>query len=245
MAESAVRLLIQNLILLLAQEATLLKGLHDKVANIKDELESIQSFLKDADARAEMGDMRNVAKTWVKQVREKAYLIEDVIDEYILHLAKHPQGQRRHFHLLLKVFHFTIKLKQRHMIASKIQDINNDLKVIRERGERYGFSSLEQGGPSNDARHDPWHDPREASLFIEENELVGIESPKDELIKLLVKEPSNRTMISVVGIGGLGKTTLVKKVYDNEQVVTHFDCSAWIIVSQSYKMEEILRDMIK
>ena len=72
MAESAVRLLIQNLILLLAQEATLLKGLHDKVANIKDELESIQSFLKDADARAEMGDMRNVAKTWVKQVREKA-----------------------------------------------------------------------------------------------------------------------------------------------------------------------------
>ena len=45
------------------------------------------------------------------------------------------------------------------MIASKIQDINNDLKVIRERGERYGFSSLEQGGPSNDARHDPWHDP--------------------------------------------------------------------------------------
>ena len=131
------------------------------------------------------------------------------------------------------------------MIASKIQDINNDLKVIRERGERYGFSSLEQGGPSNDARHDPWHDPREASLFIEENELVGIESPKDELIKLLVKGPSKRTEISVVGIGGLGKTTLVKKVYDNEQVVTHFDCSAWIIVSQSYKMEEILRDMIK
>ena len=52
-------------------------------------------------------------------------------------------------------------------------------------------------------------------------------------------------VFSVVGIGGLGKTTLVKKVYDNDKVTIHFDCRAWIIVSQSYKMEELLRDMIK
>ena len=245
MAESAVRLLIQNLIPLLAQEATLLEGIHKKVASIKGELESIQSFLKDADARATMGDMSNVAKTWIKQVREEAYHIEDVIDEYILHLAKHPQRRTQHFHSVLKIFQFTIKLKPRHMIASKIQDINNDLKALRERGERFGFNSLEQGGPSSDTRHDPWHDPRDASLYIEENELVGIESPKGELIELLLKGPSNRTVISVVGIGGLGKTTLVKKVYDNEQVAPHFHCSAWITVSQSYKMEEILRNMVK
>jgi disease resistance protein RPM1 len=52
-------------------------------------------------------------------------------------------------------------------------------------------------------------------------------------------------MISGVNIGGLDKTTLVKKVYNNEQVAPHFDCKAWIVVSQSYKMEEILRNMIK
>ena len=244
MAESAVSLLIQNMIPLLSQEAALFKGIHDKVANIKDELESIQSFLKDADGRAERVDMSNVTKIWVKQVREKAYRIDDVIDEYILHLAKHPQGRRRHFHVLLKVFQFIIKLKPRHAIASKIQDINNDLKVIRERGERYGFSNLEQG-PRNDMKHDTWHDPRVASLFIEEAEVVGFESPRDKLIEWLVEGPSNHMVISVVGIGGLGKTTLVKKVYDNEIVVTHFDCRAWITVSQSYKMEELLREIIK
>uniref|UniRef100_A0A7N2KK62 Uncharacterized protein n=1 Tax=Quercus lobata TaxID=97700 RepID=A0A7N2KK62_QUELO len=193
MAESAVKLLTQNLIPLLAQEVTLLEGIHDKVADINGELESIQSFLKDADARAEMGDTSAVAKTWVKQ----------------------------------------------------IQGINNDLKLIRERGERYGFNFLEQGGPSNDVRHDTWHDPRVASLFLEEAEVVGIESPKAELIEWLVEGPFNRTVISVVGIGGIGKTTLVKKVCKNEKVVAHFDCCAWITVSQSYKMEELLRHMIK
>ena len=58
MAESAVKLVIQHLIRLLSQEASLLEGIHKKVANIKDELESIHSFLKDADARAKMGDVK-------------------------------------------------------------------------------------------------------------------------------------------------------------------------------------------
>ena len=89
MAESAVKLVIQHLIRLLSQEASLLEGIQKKVANVKDELESIHSFLKDANAKAKMGDMNNVAITWV---REKAYHIEDVIDEYILHLAKNPRG---------------------------------------------------------------------------------------------------------------------------------------------------------
>ena len=133
MAESAVSLAIEYLVPLLVQEERLLRGFHDKVLSIRGELEMIQSFLKDADDRAEKEGMSNVAKTWAKQAREKSYHIEDIIDEYILHLAKHPQMQRKRFHFLLKIFQFTTKLKPRHVIASKIQDINNELKVLRER----------------------------------------------------------------------------------------------------------------
>ena len=52
MAEGVVAPLIDKLISLLSGEATLLQNIHEEVADIKDELESIQSFLKDADARA-------------------------------------------------------------------------------------------------------------------------------------------------------------------------------------------------
>ncbi|XP_023918264.1 disease resistance protein RPM1-like [Quercus suber] len=237
MAESAVSLVIQNLAPLLITEAKLLKGIHEEVTSIRREMEMIQSFLK------EKYDMSNVAKTWVKHVREEAYHIEDVIDEYILHFAK-LHRQKRFSYFLQKVFHFTINLKARHVIASEIQDINRILKDIQKSGERYGFNAIEQGRSSIDAKSDTW-DPRMTSLFIEEAEVVGIESHRDKLINWLLKGSSNHMVFSVVGIGGLGKTTLVRKVYDNDEVAPHFDCRAWITVSQSYKMEELLRDVIK
>ncbi|XP_059436691.1 disease resistance protein RPM1-like [Corylus avellana] len=46
-------------------------------------------------------------------------------------------------------------------------------------------------------------------------------------------------------MGGIGKTTLAKKVYENELVKGHFDCRVWITVSQSYNVQKILMSMTK
>ena len=59
------------------------------------EMEMIQSFLKDADIKVEKDGMSNVAKTWVKQAREEAYHIEDIIDKYILLFAKQSLKRRQ------------------------------------------------------------------------------------------------------------------------------------------------------
>ena len=88
MAEAAISPLVDKLISLLSEEATLLRGIHEEVTDIKDELESMQSFLKDADARAAAEeDMSEGVKTWVKQVREVAFRIDVFMDEYLLHMA--------------------------------------------------------------------------------------------------------------------------------------------------------------
>ena len=243
MAEIAVTVVIDRLLSLLTEEAILLRGVDTEVADIKRELSYIQAFLKDADAKAEKGDtISHGLKTWVQELRETAYSIEDLVDEYILHFANPP----RQSGIILWISQIA-NLKPCLEIASKVKDLKLKVGKLQEEGSRYGFiSSFVQGsGGSSDTINVQWRDPRVKALFIEEAEIVGIESPKRQLINWLVKGAAERTVISVVGMGGLGKTTLAKKVYDNKKVVERFVCRAWITVSQSFKMEMVLQNLIK
>ncbi|GMY30833.1 disease resistance protein RPM1-like [Fagus crenata] len=244
MAGMAVSPLINRLISLLKEEAELLGGFHSGVTEIKDELESIQSFLKDADARvAAEGDNSEGVKTWVKQVREVAFLIDVAIDEYLLHMAQHPP-RPGFFGFLHKIAFLPKTLKPRHKIAAEIMEIKASVQKIKERSERYRFQTAGQGSSSS-AQNVKWNDPRNNSLYLADADVVGIEVPRKKLIGLLVEEQPRRTVLSVVGMGGLGKTTLAKKVYDDQTVRGHFNCHAWIPVSQSYNVEDLLRSMIE
>ncbi|KAH7857709.1 hypothetical protein Vadar_015627 [Vaccinium darrowii] len=226
---------------LLSGEVKLLWNIHTEVASIKAELETIMSFLKDADSSAKLENER--ARNWVKQVRAVAYQIEDVMDEYILHLAENRQ-RRGFIGFLRKLSRSITKLRPQHDIASQIRDIKQIIREIKERADRYGFSSVEIGSSSKteEKAHD---DPRVASLFIKEDEVVGIESTKEELIHTIITEESSQTVTSLVGMGGCGKTTLAKAIFDNQKVIEHFDCQVWVSVSQSYKIEDVFRRMIK
>ncbi|XP_058111952.1 putative disease resistance protein At1g50180 [Magnolia sinica] len=238
MAESAVNFLIQYLGPLLVNEVQSLKGVGREVRELINEFESIRSVLRDADARQ---DTDEGLKTWVKQIREVAYNIEDVLDEFMVGQAQEQQGARRCINFLHKL------IKQpmvRHKTASSIRDIKTRVHSVKERKDAYSLDSMEQTSSSK-KMSDQWYDPRLKALFIEEVDLVGIDVPRRQLIEWLVDKDSRLLTISVVGIGGIGKTTLVKKVYDNQQVKKCFETYAWITVSQSFKAEELLRSMVK
>lgn len=246
MAELVVCFVIDKLIsFLITTEAKISREVHQEIGCIRDELESIRSFLRDADAEAaregEVINAKESITTWIKQVREAAYHIEDVIDEYLLRITRNHQ-ERGIVGLVRKMTRLVQKMKPKHEMASKIEGVKILVSDVKARSQRYGFNPTEHSCQ--------WHDPRVASLFIEETEVVGVESARDELIRWFVQGDgassswSKRAVISVVGMGGLGKTTLAKKVYDNQVVIQHFDCYAWITVAQSYKMEDVLRMMI-
>ncbi|GAU29560.1 hypothetical protein TSUD_153100 [Trifolium subterraneum] len=247
MAEMAVSFAIDKLLPLLTEETKLLRGVHKEFSDIKDELESIQAFLKDADKRA-VADGNNTGegvKIWVRQLREAAFQIEDIIDNYMMYVEQQPRNPGCAA-LLNNFSHLFKTLKQRHQIASGIRDIKSLVSRIMERSQRYGFQrSLDQGSSnSSGSQNAKLHPLREDALYIDEADVVGFEAPKKTLIDWMLEGGEDPTVISVVGMGGQGKTTLVKKVFDNKDVIAHFDCRVWITVSQTYDVEKLLRDML-
>ncbi|PON65811.1 NB-ARC domain, LRR domain containing protein [Trema orientale] len=250
MAETVLTPVIDKLLQLLINEAKLFKGVHGEITSLKDELDIIQSFLKDGDSMPDRGNMDSAVKIWMKQVRELADRIEDTIDEYLHHVAQRRHHRRGFIGFIRKAGFLLKALKPSYDIASEIRTINESLTKIKDRGERYGLRPIWEKGASlkglnNVERHEYEYDPRLGSLFMEEDELVGIESTLEEVVKCLVEGEPIRSTISLVGEGGIGKTTLAKRVYDDEAVKEHFDCHAWITVSQSYSIGRLVRSMIR
>ncbi|KAL7249324.1 hypothetical protein ACSBR1_011473 [Camellia fascicularis] len=116
MTESAVFHPLANLAPFLQQEANLLTEVREEIQYIRDEFERMTTFPRVADA---MEDNNPELKVWVKQVREAAYDIGDVLELYMLRLG-HPHGPG-FCDFLRKVSCFIKTLKARHQIASEVQ----------------------------------------------------------------------------------------------------------------------------
>ncbi|CDP21637.1 unnamed protein product [Coffea canephora] len=236
MAESVVGFLIKQLSTLLSQESTLLGGLRPDVQFIKDELGSMKAFLRQAEAKE---DDDSQLQEWVKQVREVAYDTEDVLDDFAFRFASgHADG---FFGRVGKIYNSIKNLKARHRISLEIKDIKARVVEISARHQRYQLLyGTQERGPSSSHVASADCDIRDQALLIEEAKLVGIDQPKKELISKILDDHSHLKLVSVVGMGGLGKTTLVKKVYDDAAVKKQFQSHAWITVSQNFHLQQFL-----
>ncbi|XP_027120748.1 disease resistance protein RPM1-like [Coffea arabica] len=241
MAESVVGFLINQLTTLLSQEATLLGELQPDVQFIKDELGSMKAFLRKAEAKE---DNDSQLQEWVKQVREVAYDTEDVLDDFAFRFAR---GQTDGFCGYVGKIYSSIKnLKVRHHISLQIKDIKARVEQISARHQRYQSldGTQERGSSSSHMANADFH-IRDQALLIEEAQLVGINKPKEELTAKILDDHSHLKIVSVVGMGGLGKTTLVKKVYDDSAVKKQFQSHAWITVSQKFQFNVIIKNLIQ
>ncbi|CAL5349960.1 unnamed protein product [Camellia sinensis] len=202
------------------------------VTELRDDLESMRSFLQDAEARVNL----------IKESKlDVSYDTEDILEEFLLRLAQ-PKGNG-FFHSLCKGYHHLRQLRARHRLAIQVEVVKRKVKAISERRNAFSLRRIEEATSSTALQ--TWNDPRLASLFLDDADVVGIDNPKILLISCLVSGGQNLTAISVVAMGGVGKTTLVKKVYDSQAVKTYFKHHAWVTVSQSFTAAELLRAILK
>ncbi|KAI8027084.1 Disease resistance protein RPM1 [Camellia lanceoleosa] len=242
MALSAVGLVIGRIVSALENEASLIGGVRDELNQLKREFASMRSFLEDADKTTVQTEGW---KNWVADVRDSAYEVEDIIDEYMYYINKQKvYGKFTRF--LRQIVYAPKNLWVRHRIATKLQQINSMIKAIPERNRRYGVDRVGEASSSSQDHQRRLPNRGESSLFVRDDDLVGIEDGKELLLDWLMdKEEPQRTVISVVGMGGSGKTTLVAQAYNSRIVKRQFDCYAWITVSQTYVVNDLLRSMIK
>ncbi|XP_044470958.1 disease resistance protein RPM1-like [Mangifera indica] len=239
MAETAVKFVLDKLTPFFSNEVQMMNGVHEEVVYVRTELERMKVFLRSADCLEETDEE---VKIWVKQIRDVAHDIEDVLDEFTL-LLTHNHGDG--FYGFLHKLSCCVKnTKARYRIAYEIQGINSRIKSIDE-GQlrlRKKFRAAKQAGSS---LANSWNDRRGDALLLDKTDLVAIDGPKEKVAELLVGGGLGRQVVSLAGMGGMGKTTLAKQVYEDRQVKKHFTIRAWITVSRSFKMEEVFKDMLK
>ncbi|PIA42714.1 hypothetical protein AQUCO_02000281v1 [Aquilegia coerulea] len=242
MAESVVNILLQKLVDLTQQEWELLKGVHDEIAYIRNQFSKMQASLRDADSKAAIN---NEVKEWVKQVRDAAYEIEDVLDEYILSRLPMDGNSKHSITRRLKagISHPFKCVKAKHKIGIQIQGLKKKIEELYK--QREGFAFNEEGSSSSERKFITKRDPREDALLLEESDLVGLNGPRTKLVDYLLEAEKRLGVVAVLGEGGLGKTTLVKKVYDSSNVKDQFTHRAWITVSQTFDATSVLRSLIK
>ncbi|KAK3429323.1 hypothetical protein EUGRSUZ_E00750, partial [Eucalyptus grandis] len=229
MAESVVSFAVETIGNLLIDEAKFLRGVKGKVEDLQRELKLIQCLLRDADARREHNE---AVGECVAQLRDFAYDAEDVIERYILKAAL-KEGQN-----IIKAYAcFMAKCScvQVHGVGTEITDLKSRISDIRRRMQNCGIRSVREGERER-ARALM---PKRTYDHVKED-FVGREDSIEELVKELSNDGKKQRVIFIWGMGGLGKTSLAKKVIDHDKVKNTFDGIAWACVSQEYHPKDIL-----
>ncbi|CAO2149103.1 unnamed protein product [Urochloa humidicola] len=214
-------------ILKLSRKVTNLRELPEKIEHIRRELSMIRRQIEHSDPIYQS----NVVKLWIAEVRKLAFRIEDSMDKCLYH-AKGGS-------------HRILKTKYCVKAFAEVAD-----EVVKEFREVHQLPKLRMDWFPVNLLIPRWPAEIEERIsmccmaeLVQDEDLVGIYENRRKLLEMLSSDELQMAVITVSGMGGLGKTTLVQKVYEREKFKYPFH--AWITVSQKYTIESFLRGLLR
>ncbi|CAL5380955.1 unnamed protein product [Camellia sinensis] len=239
---ASVKLLFEKMPSFASSKLPTFEGIGTQLSNWTNMLRQIEALLVDAEEK-QLTD--RAVNLWLDDLQDLAYDLDDLVDEFATEAlrqslkAKPPQASSS------KVWNPIPNFKPRDVVfnfkmRSKIEGINTRLHNSFEQCSKLNLVKIV--GTTTPTK--TWQKPKSTSL-LKEPRVYGREKDQRKIIELLVgggESSRNKVdVIPIVGMGGIGKTTLAQMVYNDEIVKNHFDLKAWVCVSDEFDILKITK----
>ncbi|KAK8633400.1 hypothetical protein V6N13_014246 [Hibiscus sabdariffa] len=215
----------------IGEEAAYLWGVEDQVKRLEKELKWMQDFLGNNGTNHLQAD----------EIRELAYDAEDVLETFALEIGSKT---RPGFTNRIKRYAcFLHELWLLHETRSNIEKIIAKSKDLVRRLSAYCLKESRSGGegPSSSIMQEQrW----QRTHRLGDDEIVGRRDDIDKLVPVVVDEKSEWRVVSIYGMGGLGKTTLANKIYNHSKVTGYFNHRVRVFVSQQFQKRKVWEDIL-
>ncbi|XP_024196239.2 putative disease resistance protein RGA4 isoform X2 [Rosa chinensis] len=232
---------------LAAQEFNLALGFKEDLAQLRDSFLKIQAMLRDVDHSQVRGE---AVEMWVKDLEDIANEADDVLDEIGYEALRRKVELRDQMKKKVKNFlSHSNPIAFRLQMAHKIKKINTSLvKLFNQAAGPVGLVARTLADATS---QDIEVLDREtvSSFDSDEKLIIGREEVVSDIVKTLLKSHYNEEnylpVLAIVGMPGLGKTTLAKSIYHESKIDSHFHEKIWVCVSTPFDVKTILRGILE
>ncbi|PIN19892.1 hypothetical protein CDL12_07423 [Handroanthus impetiginosus] len=212
---------------MIMKESSRLYRLQEDIGWLEREMRHMQGYLENAEAmKVTNPNMVNL----IKDIRDLVHDVEDILDIYLPQIESHRSSDLlKRMSTCFFPYYWTSS-----EFSRKIEKIKRRVEGIDADRTRYGIVG---DIPGTDAVSSV--DLRTTKLHVDDPIIVGFEKDIKELKSKLKEHP----FVSIVGMAGLGKTTLAKKVFKG--IKDGFDCSVSISISQNPNIKNLMQDIAK
>ncbi|KAG4125810.1 hypothetical protein ERO13_D10G121300v2 [Gossypium hirsutum] len=235
---AAVEVALSKAISLLEDQINLAWDFKDKLSKLRSLLVLTRAFLQDAERR----QVDEAVKVWLEQLRDIAYEADDVLDElaceHVRRKVDNQMSKKVRDFLSPSKNHLAFSLK----MAKKVENISLSLDEITDRASKFGLQQRLQNTTAP-----VFSGVGGTNSFLDSSRVVGREADVLKVVDLLISSATHQrlSIVSIVGMAGLGKTTLAKSVCNNGTIKNHFKKIIWVCVAENFDVRRILLEMLE
>lgn len=237
MADAVVQIFLERLLITLTEQTGYVNEFRDQFERLQSELQFMQSFLADAD-RLKRKRNSQTLRTSMAELRELIYEAEDILAD--CHLQSRDEDQLSNGWL---TFLYPPNISFRYQTGKRLREINDKITKIKHNIASFLNVPLFTRTDTMDARNDQMS--RWSCPVYDHTLVVGLEGDTRKIKDWLFEAEEGILAIGVVGMGGLGKTTIAQKVFNDREIENWFERRMWVSVSQTFTEEQIMRSMLR